>query len=420
MIASETAMADLVRLTSGGGVIAPDEDGRFSLPEGTREVRYRMNLAAVAQEHADIDVAYEASDGELKAWVAAGSTWILRPHPTPPDMPVTVRVDTAPGMGFVTGLSPRGDGYELLAREIRFATYGVFGSFDVEHLELPGPLALEKNSGDAAHVRLVTLPGELATSNETRLRWVEDTAKAIADFWRGFPVERALLLLIPVSDHFGVAHGKVVAAGGATVAIQIGDRAQRADLYADWILVHELFHLGFPSFSGEGKWLDEGLATYFEPIIRARAGWHSPHAVWSEFARDMSQGLPAVEATGVEKTKSFKGIYWGGAIIALLVDVETRRRTGGKVGLEDGLRAVLAKGGNASRLWKLERAIAVIDERLGGTTLRRLADAHSFGGNPIDLPDLWTKLGVRKRAGSIELDEGASLAAVRQAIIAAP
>src|SRR5690606_2467474 len=122
----------------------------------------------------------------------------------------------------------------------------------------------------------------------------------------------------PVADHSGIQHGKVVATGGAGVAIHIGDRAQRADLYGDWILVHELFHLGFPSFSREGKWLDEGLATYFEPIIRARAGWLSPHAVWKELAIGLPQGLPAVEGSGVENATDFQGIYWGGAIIALL------------------------------------------------------------------------------------------------------
>ena len=47
--------------------------------------------------------------------------------------------------------------------------------------------------------------------------------------------------------------------------------------------MHELYHLGFPSFQGEGKWLDEGLATYYEPMIRARAGLRTETSLWDEF-----------------------------------------------------------------------------------------------------------------------------------------
>ncbi len=376
-----------------------------------------------------------------RAWISAVSTWVLRPHPIARDTRAVVRVDMPEGQHFTSGMRLVDGRYELLAREIRFATYGVFGQFDREDFELPGPLALDARLAADGHsapgrpvegasvvpgpkstarIELVTVPGALAATPALRSRWVRDTAGAISEFWRGFPVERALVVLIPTPGRREIDHGKVVAAGGAGVAIYIGALAEEPQLYGDWILVHELFHLGFPSFSGEGKWLDEGLATYFEPIIRARAGWRSREAVWGEFAAGMGQGLVAVEATGVEKTSSFRGIYWGGALLALLADVETRRQSGGKLGLEDGLRAVLARGGNASQLWKLDRTIAVIDERLGGRTLRSLADAHSFGGRPVDLPQLWRDLGVHARGDELRFDETARLAPIRHAILSPP
>jgi hypothetical protein len=415
LIASEAAMANHVQLTVGGQSV-PRKGAMFHLPSGTREVVYRIDLERVAAEHHDIDVALEASDGERSAWIAAVSTWILRPHPIAMDTLASIDVTPAPGMGFATGLPKVDNRFELRAREIRFATYAVFGEFASTEFELEGRSA----AGAQASVELVTVPGHLVSNALTRAKWVRDTASAISEFWHGFPVSHALVVLIPTPGHRGVAHGKVVAAGGPGVAIHIGAEAERDDLYGDWILVHELFHLGFPSFSGEGKWLDEGLATYFEPIIRARAGWRTPHAVWSEFAADMDQGLPAVESTGVENTTNFRGIYWGGAILALLADVETRRRTAGKLGLEDGLLAVLDAGGNASELWKLDHTIDVIDKRLGGDTLRKLADAHRFGGRPVDLPRLWLDLGIQREASGVSFDETATLATVRQAIIVPP
>ncbi len=73
-------------------------------------------------------------------------------------------------------------------------------------------------------------------------------------------------------------------------------------------------------------------ATYFEPIIRARAGWIDEQAVWDEFMRSMPQGLPAVGRIGLEKGESYRDIYWGGAIYCLLADLEIREKTGGRSG----------------------------------------------------------------------------------------
>src|SRR5690606_33687893 len=113
----------------------------------------------------------------------------------------------------------------------------------------------------------------------------------------------------------------------------------------------ELFHLGFPSFAGEGKWLDEGLATYYEPLIRARHGWKTEEGVWAEFVRAMPQAMRSGRVGGLEKSSSYREIYWGGAIVALLADLAARKQSNGQLGLEKGLRAVLAAGGNASEVW---------------------------------------------------------------------
>ncbi len=81
---------------------------------------------------------------------------------------------------------------------------------------------------------------------------------------------------------------------------------------------------------------------------------------------------------------------------------------------------MLAQGGNASELWKLDRAIAVIDRRLGANTLRKLAAAHRFGGRPVGLPQLWLDLGIQLEDSGFTFDETAALSPVRQAIIAPP
>jgi hypothetical protein len=414
-VASEGEMAHQVSMQTPDGTPVPREGASFELPEGAAAVvDYQLSLHEVARESGHIDVALESGG----AWIAAVSTWILAPEPIADDALATLAIHTPDEDDFASGLARSGDGYALPAREIRFATYGVFGEIERQTIELPGPLSLDGGDpGRRAQIELVTLPGRLEASPALLRRWLRESAEAVSTFWGGFPVERACVVLIPTADYDRVAHGKVVAAGGATVVIHVGADADEAALYDDWILVHELFHLGFPSMISEGKWLDEGLATYYEPIIRARAGWRTPELVWAELSGDMPRGLAAVEQQGVDQTRSYEGVYWGGAILSLLADVEARRRSEGRVGLEDGLRAILAAGGDASAMWPLERAVAVIDERLGAPTLAPLVERHSRHGSPVDLPGVMRALGVARQRGGVRLHDEAPLAAVRRAIV---
>jgi hypothetical protein len=358
-----------------------------------------------------MDVAYKSG----RAWIAAASTWLLRPYPTRGDAMAHIRVSVPAGARYASGMQRDGDGYRLRVADLRHATYGIFGELAYDSFELDGPMALD-GSGKRARVEVVTLPGRLASDDATRARWVRESAQANADFWRGFPVEHVCIALLPTPGRRRIVHGKVVATGGPTIALQLGADATRDDLYGDWVLVHELFHLGFPSFIGEGKWLDEGLATYYEPIIRARAGWRSEHALWDELISDMPQGLDAVERDGVAHARNYRAMYWGGAVIAWLADVETRRRSAGARGLEHGLHALLAAGGDASQVWKLADVIAVVDRALGAPILQQLDEAHAQRGSAVGFEALMRELGVTKRGGVTTIVDDAPLAAIRRAI----
>ena len=204
------------------------------------------------------------------------------------------------------------------------------------------------------------------------------------------------------------------------IALLLGQHASRKALYSDWILVHELFHLGVPSFYGEGKWLDEGLATYYEPIIRVRAGLYTEVELWDELEKSLPQGLPAFTELGLEQARDFRGVYWGGALACLAADVQARQRRL-DVGLEVGLRALRNAGGIASEVWSLADVIATVDGALGQPTLGPIAAQHGERGSPFDLGQLLGELGVTRGVdGRITLSDAAPLAAVRRAITSKP
>jgi hypothetical protein len=342
------------------------------------------------------------------SYVAPLSNVLLVPAPLTTEIPVTVHVSAEPGVQVAVGLKRAAapDTYQLMAHEIPVATYFAFGKLEQRLLELPG-----------GKLEIAKLEGALDQSTPDITRWIDASARAVSDFYRTFPVPRASVTVMPIPGRRSVLFGKVLPESEPGVALLIGEHAPRKALYSDWILVHELFHLGFPSFNGEGKWLDEGLATYYEPIIRVRAGLYTESEMWSELEESMPQGLPAFTEGGLEKADDFRGIYWGGAMACLVADVEARKNHLDR-GLETGLRALRDMGGVASEVWALDDAIDVIDRAFDRPILKKIRREHAAHGSPFDFRGLLRDLGVSRNAsGGIVLSDQAPLAAVRRAIV---
>jgi hypothetical protein len=161
--------------------------------------------------------------------------------------------------------------------------------------------------------------------------------------------------------------------------------------------------------------MEEGLATYVEPIARARHGHFGMEEVWTDLVRRTPQGAPG--AGGLDANRGFGAIYWGGALFWLLADVEIRERTDGRRSLEDALRAVGDAGGSIAVTWPVERVLDTADRALGVKVLGPLYARMARSGERVDLQALWARLGVED-AGGIRFHDDAPLAAIRKAITA--
>lgn len=386
------------------GSIAGD---RVELSEAAGGVRYWLDLEGMAREQADFNIALSVG----RSVVAPGYSWLLAPSGIPDD--TLVRLDLGQGLdatNFATGLMPDGSGFLLRANEISVATFSVFGKFERSEFQLPSV------NGQPAQLNVVTLDGSLSVPKDVLQVWLQQTARAVSEFYGGFPVERTLVVVVPVKDADRVVHGKVLPESSPGIALLVGSQTGPTGLYADWILTHELFHLGFPSFVDEGKWLDEGLATYYEPLIRARQGWLEEAAVWQEFYQNMTRWLRVLEHDGLETPGSVRGMYWAGAVVCLLADIEAYRKTGGRRGLAAGLKALLRAGGDASRVWSLRDAVQHIDAALGAPILAQLTERYTRGA-PVHLSERFAALGVVESNGHVRLDDAAPLANIRRAIM---
>lgn len=247
------------------------------------------------------------------------------------------------------------------------------------------------------------------------LGWVASSAQAMIVYYGQFPASR-LQLRIRFFDGHGVRGGRTTGWDGASISIAVGRASHEADFKEDWVLPHEMVHLAFPSVPDEHHWIEEGSATYVEPVARARAGDLSPEKVWGDLIDGLPQGLPRSGDRGLDFTSTWGRTYWGGALFCLLADVEIRKRTGNKKGLEDALRAILKAGGTIESDWPLARALEIGDRATGVPVLRELYDKMKANPAPVDLDGLWKGLGVECRNGKTVFRDGAPLAAIRKAI----
>ncbi len=103
-----------------------------------------------------------------------------------------------------------------------------------------------------------------------------------------------------------------------------------------------------------------------------QAGDLTAEKIWRDFVRDMPKGLPQADDRGLDRTPTWGRTYWGGAIFCLLADVEIRKRTGNRVGLQQALRGILAAGRVDEPEWRVERVFSVADKAVGVPVLEEL------------------------------------------------
>jgi hypothetical protein len=250
------------------------------------------------------------------------------------------------------------------------------------------------------------------------LDWVSTGARAVSAYFGRFPVSRARIEIgMATGRRGGRISGVTYGEGGVRSRVTVAPHVTAQELTDDWVMTHEMVHYGFPSMQRQHNWIEEGSATYIEPIARVAVGNLTATRVWGDMVRDMPQGLPAAGDQGLDNTHTWGRTYWGGALFCLLADVEIRRQSGTRKGLVDALRAINRAGGTIEvDDWPLERALLVGDKATGTKALMTLYGQMAAKPMPVDLPDLWRQLGVRREAGQVTFDHDAPLARVREAI----
>lgn len=252
---------------------------------------------------------------------------------------------------------------------------------------------------------------------------IREAAQAVALYYGHFPVPSARIVVDVSPGQNGMLQGTTwgdVGGFPAVTRLRLGQHTTEQQLNRDWIATHELVHMSLASLPDAQHWLEEGIATYVEPIARVQAGQLTPERIWGDMVAGMHNGEPREGDRGLDRTHTWGRTYWGGALFCLVADIEIRKQTDNASGLQDALRAIVAAGGTIDKDWPISRILAIGDRGTGTSILQDLYTSWSIAPVAVDLQDLWGQLGVQMESGKVILNNTAPLARLRLGITAAP
>jgi hypothetical protein len=284
------------------------------------------------------------------------------------------------------------------------------------------PRATHRLPVNGAVLQVDIATGALDLPDEIILKRIETAARAVVTYYGRFPVPRARILIVPAADRSGVVQGTTwgdVGGFPGFTRIRLGQHTTQQQLAADWTITHELVHMAFPTLPDDQHWMEEGLATYIEPVARVQAGEMSAKQIWRDMLDGMPKGEPQSGDEGLDRTHTWGRTYWGGALFCLVADVQIRTATGNRKGLQDALRAIVAAGGTIDREWPLTRALEIGDRATGTHALTKMYGAWSTSPSPVDLEKLWEQLGIHRNGDDIAFSASAPYAKIREAITTA-
>lgn len=402
-----------VELAGGEPVRVRRSDGGIPIPEGA---------GRCASMDVDLAGATRGWDGRTasrsgRSLVVSPDLLLWHPPEIPEGVTIRARFILAEGQG-VSAPWPRDEGGAFAVPPSSFLrqTRIAVGAITPRVVAVPG-----------ATLEVAILDGHGGLDADRVAAWLGDAGRGVALVNGSFPRERVQVLVQPVRSPWGpVPFGKSIRGGGPAIQLFVSTGATLDELKGDWVAIHEMSHLLHPFVDFDDAWLSEGLATWYQEVVRARAGHQTPREAWQALSEGFDRGraqtgdgrsLRAV-ASDLSSNHKYMRVYWSGAAFALLADLRLRERGDGW-SLDRALAALGPCCGDDARMMSSAEVASALDRATGGgAALRSLHDRIAEGIAFPDLSAAYKRLGLMERGGRILLDEAAESAAIRRQIMA--
>ncbi len=345
--------------------------------------------------------------------------WLWRPERLEPDEDIEIAFVLPAGVSVSVPWDPVSPAGEIPTFRMGRSPYDwpasvAFGRFRESDVRV----------GDS-RLRLAVLDGTPPADVEQIQAWVRDAAQAVAALYGRFPQAQAQVLVVPGAHGNEPTPWAYVVRGGSPAAhFFINQRRPMREFFEDWTAVHELSHLLLPYVNTDDIWLSEGVATYYQNVLRARNGrmrasdaWERLHAGFAK-GMDSAPGLTLAQATeSMYRAETYMRVYWEGAAVLLMADVRLRQLTAGKQSLDTALAALNECCHSSDRAWTARELFAKLDEVTGTGLFGEIYDRHVASKDFPDLGPTYRALGLGIGPRGLELSAGESETQLRDAIM---
>ncbi len=382
---------------------------RLMFPDkGIACLNYTVDLERAAEEYR---FARELSARNI---VASPSLWLWRPRlrngtrirarfhlPTDVRVSVPWQAIDASGTEFLFGRSPENASSPV-----------VFGRFDYREIDIPG-----------STLRVSLVEGRTPMDNDAIADWVKATAMDVSLAYGRFPSPSPQVVVVPVAgSRSAVAFGQVIRDGGETVELTVDPDESLEEYLSDWKATHEFSHLMLPYITRAQRWISEGFAQYYQNVLLAKAGAYDETYAWQKIYDGLERGrlsrpeLSPNEAASKGDRSGGMKVYWSGAALALIADVELRKRSGGEEGLSDVLGRFQHCCLPSPDIWSGPEFFAKLDTLISQPLFMPLYKKYANTAGFPDTSDLLVRLGVSMSGGEISLNRNAELRSIRDSI----
>lgn len=326
--------------------------------------------------------------------------------------PPSVKV-SAPGSALPSAAGIQS--FELLDRPIDWDGSVAFGQLTQSSIELGGTKVALSVVG---HTR----PETASAVND----WLVAGVAAITTLYGSFPVARLQVLVFPVGrDSDPVPWGEVKRGGGDAVHLYVDATRVAAELHANWVLSHELSHLIHPYISGADAWLPEGIASYYQNVLRARSSLIDAQTAWKKLDAGIQRGLAqftrgrtlALDTRKMMQEYQYMRVYWSGAAIALIGDVELRKRSGGAMSLDLVFKGLSRCCLPSMRQWSAAQLMTKMDEIAAQDVFMPLYRRFVMRPEFPDVKAAYRHLGLNSDGDELRFSKDATVTALRNDIM---
>lgn len=274
------------------------------------------------------------------------------------------------------------------------------------------------------HLRLAVVGQPSERQQQRFAQWIGETGESVATVYGEFPQTAVQVLVVPVGPQRAtVPWAHVIRGGGPAVELLVDENRDLSSLRKDWTATHELSHLLLPYVSSADRWLSEGLASYYQSVLRARDGRLSEREAWQKLHKGFQRGQAATR-DGVDLAAATRGgwgnvmrVYWSGAAMMLKADTQLRLRSGGQQSLDTALAQLHDCCFDPGKSWRASELFAQLDRLTGYDVFSELYRAHVPDENFPDISPVYDYLGLVAETGSISLDHRAPGSRTRSSIM---